>query len=161
MINMTNRKKESGFSLIEILITLIIMAIGLLSVATLQFKGLKYNGEAQIRNNYNVLAYDIIDRMRNNKDAANGYDAYLGNYTIPVVWAPADVCNEALAPPTAANDLICWHQQLFNHLPPGSTANITSAADFEHTKYSITLTWSDTEDGSAPKTVIHVLANPT
>lgn len=149
-------KTESGFSLIEVLITMVILAVGLLSVAALQFRGLQYSNDAHMRSNFNIFAYDIMDRMRNNRgDIAN----YVGNYTIPTAWPVADVCNEALSPPTAANDLICWREQLFNHLPPGASANITTAAGAGYTEYIVTLSW-ESRDGVA-NTIRHMLADPT
>ena len=149
-------KKMTGFSLIEVLITLLIVAVGILSIAALQFRGLQYSNDAHMRSNYNIFAYDIMDRMRNNMaNIAN----YTGDYEVPTTWPSGDVCNENTSPPTAANDLICWRQQLFNHLPPGSNANITTAAGAGYTQYIITMDWRSRDD--TLNTIRHMLADPT
>ena len=127
--------KQSGFSLIEVLVTLLIIAIGLLSIAALQFKGLQYNQDAYFRSQINFLAYDIADRMRLNRaNAAN----YVANYTVPA--AKPVGCDENLGA-DAANDLLCWRTQVHNALPPTSLANITAAGNM----YTVTLSWTDRE----------------
>ena len=133
-------KITSGFTLIEVLIALLILAIGLLGIAALQFKGLRYSNDSFMRSQINFLAYDIADRMRtNNTLAAN----YLGNYVIPVNPG-ANACTQAdglVDAADAANDLGCWRNNVDNALPPGSTANITVAG----TLYSVILSWTDRE----------------
>ena len=156
MKNHMINKKNSGFSLLEVLITMIILAVGLLSIAALQFRGLQYSTDAHMRSSYNIFAYDIMDRMRNNMGSLASY-TNVGNYTVPTVWAEG-TCDETLSPATAANDLICWHEQLFNHLPPGTTANITTTAQATYTQYFVTLTWQS-RDG-ANNTITHMLADP-
>ena len=153
---MNTFKNKNGFSLIEVLITMVILAVGLLSIAALQFRGLQYSNDSHMRSNFNIFAYDIMDRMRSN---ITNVASYTGNYTIPTTWPSGDTCDESLSPPTAANDLICWHQQLFNHLPPGASANITSSAGAGYTKYTITMTW-ESRDGTT-NTITHMLADPT
>ncbi len=137
-VMMTNQHTNSGFTLIEVLVALLIVAIGLLSVAALQLQGLKYSHEAYLRSQINILAYDIAERMRLNRSNAA---SYVGNYTIPAS-APAG-CTTSTAG-NAANDLACWRQQVFNALPPGGSANITANGDL----YTITLSWLEKEDGT-------------
>lgn len=55
-----------GFTLIEVLITLVIFSIGLLSVAGLQTISKKANFDALQRTTASLLAHDIIERMRAN-----------------------------------------------------------------------------------------------
>lgn len=56
-----------GFSLIEVLVALFVLAIGLLGLAALQTTGLKFNHQSYERTQATLQAYDIIDRMRANK----------------------------------------------------------------------------------------------
>ena len=149
-------KPENGFSLIEVLITMLIIAVGIMSIAALQFKGLQYSNDAHLRSNFNIFVYDIMDRMRNNR---TNIASYVGNYTVPTAWPAGSTCNESLSPATAANDLICWRQQLFNHLAPGTTANITTAAATGYTQYIVTLSWQNREGTN--NSIRHMLADPT
>lgn len=71
------RRRQSGVSLIEVLVSTLILAIGLVGVAGMQALALHNNQEAQMRSHASSLAYDLADRMRNNVAAANAglYDA--------------------------------------------------------------------------------------
>lgn len=61
---------QSGLSLLEILITVLILAIGSLGMASLQLTGLKYSTGAYGRTQATLLANDMIDRIRANKEYA-------------------------------------------------------------------------------------------
>lgn len=133
---------EGGFTLIEVLVTLLILAIGLLGVAALQVRGLQYNQDAYVRSQVSFLAYDISDRMRMNRtNMAN----YVSNYTAQVVVNDVDnnACNQATGS-DKDNDLGCWYNNVDRATPPGSTANITTDGTF----YTVALTWADRQGGS-------------
>lgn len=70
------RGSQSGFSLIEILVTLVILAVGLLGMAGLMLDGLRNNQSAYLRTQASILAYDMADRMR-----LNQAQAMVGSYT--------------------------------------------------------------------------------
>jgi type IV pilus assembly protein PilV len=147
------RGKDSGFTLIEVLVSLLILAIGLLGVAALQFRGLQYNHDAYMRSQINVLAYDIADRIRLNADNAA---SYIDNYTTQLPPDPTDLtatnngCDDTAAA-SAANDLACWYDSLDRSLPPGSTAAIADAGVTD--TLTVTLQWSDREGN--PHTVAY------
>lgn len=60
------RRRQSGFSLLEVLIALLVLSIGLLGLAALQTMGLKFNTQSYQRTQAVLQAYDIMDRMRAN-----------------------------------------------------------------------------------------------
>lgn len=62
----THRKPAVGFTLIEVLVTIIIVSIGLLGLAGLQINGLRANMSSEARSKATLLASDIIERMRAN-----------------------------------------------------------------------------------------------
>src|SRR5690554_6977331 len=72
---------QKGFSLIEVLITVLILAIGLLGLASLQANSLVGNQQSYMRSQATSLAYDMTDRLRANKRAAldGDYDTGFGN----------------------------------------------------------------------------------
>ncbi len=129
------RRTDAGFTLIEILVAMVVLAIGLLGVAAMQARGMTYNHDAYIRSQISVLAYDMADRMRLNSAAAADY-ATPGLWTVPVVASTA--C--AIAAVSAANDLACWQRQIFTAMPPGSTADIVADVGGE---YTIRMRWLD------------------
>ncbi len=125
----------NGFSLIEVLIAMLILAIGFMGITALQYQGLKYNTDAVLRTQINFLAYDLADRMRLNR---SNIASYIDSDTI-TTSAPTG-CNEATAS-NAANDLNCWKLLAYNTLPPGTTTGISASGRF----YTITIGWTDRE----------------
>lgn len=59
--------QQSGVSLIEVLVSVIVMAIGLLGLAALQGSAVRFNHSAELRSIANSQAQSMIDRMRANK----------------------------------------------------------------------------------------------
>src|SRR5574343_439121 len=64
-------KTYTGFTLIEVLIAMLVLAIGLLGLATLQTYSLRSNLSAYTRGQATQLLYDMSDRMRANSSLAN------------------------------------------------------------------------------------------
>ena len=140
--------KERGFTLIEVLMTVIILAIGLLGLAGLQLSGLRYTHSAYQRSQATILGNDIIDRMRVNRLVAEA-----GSYNIAIGATPANAsclgtganCN----PATLANaDLTEWKQSLAAILPLGDGAVIQNGASF-----TITIQWDDSRGAEPAKTL--------
>ena len=66
----TNAKKSSeGFSMVEVLVSLLILSIGLLGLASLQASGLRYSGNSALRTQALILTQDMIERIRANPTA--------------------------------------------------------------------------------------------
>ncbi len=133
--------KTSGFTLLEVLITLVILAIGLLGLAGLQTTGLKNNLSAYHRSQATQLSYDIADRMRANIAALNSYTTIT-----PTSATEKAACENAATGCTAAamaeHDLYEWNTTLEAVLPDGIGTITTSG-----TEYKITITWNDDRDG--------------
>lgn len=100
---MKNHNRQQGFSLIEVLVSLLIMAIGALGVAGLQVISLQQNRDALYRAEANQLANDILDRIRVNSDQ---------DYSVLISDAPVDTtsCMGADCTPAemAAFDIAQW-----------------------------------------------------
>jgi type IV pilus assembly protein PilV len=76
-------RNQSGIALIEVLVTVLVLAIGFLGLAGLQLTALRNNSSAYERSQATMLAYDIIDRMRANRNAALN-----GDYSVALNTAP-------------------------------------------------------------------------
>ena len=63
-MNKQMSQQQSGFTMIEMLVALVILSVGLLGVAALQTRGQQFNYEAYIHTQATFLAYDLTDRMR-------------------------------------------------------------------------------------------------
>jgi len=66
MINRSLFSRNRGFSLIEVLVSVLIMAVGILGVAGMQVLSLQQNRNALLRDQALQAGNDILDRMRAN-----------------------------------------------------------------------------------------------
>jgi len=64
-------KNQRGFSLIEILISVLVFGVGILGLGSLQIASLKGSSNAHYRTTASVLAQDLADRMRSNTAAVS------------------------------------------------------------------------------------------
>ncbi len=73
MASGTDFKRTSGFSLIEVLVTLLILSIGLLGIAALQSRLHLSEAEAYQRAQALILLQDMESRLAANRNAAASY----------------------------------------------------------------------------------------
>ncbi|MCA1798722.1 MAG: type IV pilus modification protein PilV, partial [Xanthomonadaceae bacterium] len=103
---------QRGFTLIEVLITLVVFAIGLLTVAGLQTISKKANYDALQRTTASLLAHDIMERMRANSRALAEYEsAIVGRASIAEV-TPDCVTVNCNRVQLARRDLYDWERAL-------------------------------------------------
>jgi type IV pilus assembly protein PilV len=115
-----------GFSLLELLVTLVVLSIGLLGLGLMQTTGLGLTKTAYARTQAMMLASDIADRIRANEAAAANYVG--PSATTPSAAAPACTAGATcLGPALAASDISDWSNRLLIELP-GGTGQILDAA---------------------------------
>jgi len=136
-------RRAGGFSLIEVLVAMLVLAIGLLGLAALQAQGLRFNGEAFVRTQATVLAGDLIDRIRADRDHAKDFaDADLAG-----IMAAADpnarICSNIVS---ITNELRCWAEDVKAVLP-AANASITPNGT---TYFDIVLRWADRDPREFP-----------
>jgi type IV pilus assembly protein PilV len=73
-----DRRASRGTTLVEILVTVVIISVGLLGVVALQTVSLRNNYSSLLRSQATVLAGDIVDRIRANRDNAASYNVAYG-----------------------------------------------------------------------------------
>ncbi|HJR72153.1 MAG TPA: type IV pilus modification protein PilV [Luteimonas sp.] len=126
-----------GVGLIEVLIAVLVLAIGLLGVAAMQAAALRNSQSALERSQGVVNTYTILDAMRANVDVARnkGYD-------MPMT------CTAPAAGDLAANDRRFWLQTLQANL--GSAACGQIACDKNTSICTVTVQWDETRTGGVP-----------
>ena len=67
-------RKSSGFSLLEVLIAVSILAVAMLGIAAMQLMSLKDNRDAYFRSQAVLLTQDMAERMRSNDTQLSAYD---------------------------------------------------------------------------------------
>ncbi len=108
-------KKQEGSSLIEVLVTVLVIAIGLLGFAALQTQALRVNYESLQRAKASSMAEDILDRIRSNVNDADNYERSF-NDDLPTVAKQCD-SNTCSTAEMAAWDLNNWMKRLQSRMP--------------------------------------------
>lgn len=142
----TLNNQQSGFSMLEVLITVFVLSIGLLGVAGMQATSIKLSHESHLRSQASLLAYDMADRMR-----ANSASAINGSYDISLTGGSAfsadctNPNNACSADAIATVDLANWDFKLGQTFP-GVQATIATTTVQGETIGTITLLWADTDN---------------
>lgn len=130
-----NLHRQSGVTLIEVLITVVLVSIGLLGLAGLQLTSVRNSSSSGERFMATTLAQDIIERMRTNRARAIG---------------PGKVYNLAMgAAPGAGgvegDDLDAWVDALETALPLGK-----GSVDVDDDNVAtVVVQWTDASDMNA------------
>lgn len=125
---------ESGMTLIEVLVTTVILAIGLMGAAMIQLGALKFTDSSRMTSQASFIAYDMLDRIRANPAA---------DYT----WSRAEG-----APASAANasvrDLDLHDFEANIHGFAGENAN--GSVVISDSEVTVSINWLDRRGTHAP-----------
>jgi type IV pilus assembly protein PilV len=144
---MSIKNKQYGVALLEVMISVLILAIGLLGLAQLQATTLKHNESAYLRSQASTLAANILDRMRANQLATQA-----GNYNFALSDTPP------VSPSLLADiDTVEWLNNIRLFMPAGSSGaiscidsvNTDALACTEGSLHTVTISWVEVQnDGS-------------
>jgi len=122
---------QAGFSLVEVMIAVFVLAIGLLGAAGMQLSALKYTDSSRMNSQASFIVYDIIDRMRANAD--------------PIQLEQYEIANLSQVPSAAASisarDLMDFSDNL-EMLPEAEARIIVDGA-----QVAVTISWSEARAG--------------
>jgi type IV pilus assembly protein PilV len=113
--------KQTGATMIEVLISALVMGVGLLGIMSLQARSLQYNQNAYLYSQAVFLAQDMAERMLANPDAADDYPIDLDD---PSPNSATDLCTNASCTPEqiADWDKSIWRANISAALPSGKGA---------------------------------------
>lgn len=167
-------KYQTGVSMIEVLVLVIIMSIGLLGIAGLQVAGLKQTAQSGTQTQAMFLAEDIIARIRSNRVAVlNDTTVIPGDYTkksgsVFPTAADADCAKSTgcTMDKMAKTDLFNWSQIIQNSLPTSATTlkddtyicldsnpDDTNDCDEKGSTFVVQIGWNQTSTTDASATV--------
>jgi len=152
---------NKGFSLIEVLVTIVILMIGLLGLAGLQGRALTLQMESYQRAQALVLLQDMTDRINSNRKNAA---AYINNNPLGTLGGNITGCNASgVCATTAQNDLFAWQTALQGSSETlsgnkvgamigarGCVYQIAAPASGVATDYSVVVAWQGINNTAAP-----------
>lgn len=112
-------RKQTGFSMVELLVSVVIMSIGVLGMAGLQIISMQQNRSALLQGEATLRANDILDRIRANPDTA--YAAVLNATPAVTTNCVGNNCSEA---EMAAYDIAQWQCSINSTAADGSTHTV-------------------------------------
>lgn len=105
-MNRSLLKFQRGVGLIEVLVTVLIISTALMGLAALQSRSLQYNQGSYFRSQANIMASDILDRLRiYTSDNAKWSEGFVND--LPPMESKAGA------------DITRWRTGLENSLPGG------------------------------------------
>lgn len=144
------RRGAGGFSLIEVLIAILVIAFGLLGFALLQTMSLRFAQGANQRTQATNLAYDLLDQMRANRLVAAQYqDASFAAGSV----VGCDAGDRPAGVMTVAANVRRWQCQVVNHLGPQAEA----AVNVVNGDVLVRINWGEerwTAEGGGPNFIV-------
>jgi type IV pilus assembly protein PilV len=144
-------KRASGFFLTEVLVSIIVLSFGLLGMVAMQASALKANREARVHSTAVVLARELAEMIRGNKDIGllARSNPYLGSFKAP--FASTDYCLSVDTPACATTTDIAeaqmteWLARVDAHLPGARVDVCFDTAPFDENGQP---QWACTGNGS-------------
>ncbi|MBS3804596.1 MAG: type IV pilus modification protein PilV [Oleiphilaceae bacterium] len=136
---------QKGFGMIEVLIAVLVLAIGLLGMAALQTNGIKMTTGALSRTQAVLLTEDIIERARANRQNLSSYS--VSSSTPPTCDPPYTYPDPDSTNSVASEDVAEWRNSVACLLPAGDSSVLINS-----NVMTVTVNWrarsGETSDGS-------------
>lgn len=140
-VNIINMS-QSGISMVEVLVSIVVLSFGLLGLAGLQADGLRSNNDAYMKSQATLLAYDMLDRMRANMQGVeNGFYDDLFSETPE---DPTCIDSGCTIQQMSQHDAFEWNQKVAELLP-GGQGRVTGSGS--GTIFTITVMWDERRTG--------------
>lgn len=141
-------QNQKGFTLLEALITVVVISIGLLGLLGLQSVGLSSTQTAQARSIAVLEINNIMNRMRANPGAVANDE--FADVTNPTKTKPGTDCQSASCDEAemAAFDVYQWGEKLAAQLPSGTGTIICNDSPCnDDSVHTITVSWNEKNRG--------------
>lgn len=135
--------------MVEVLVALVVLAIGLLGIAALYLNSLQSGRTAIYRTQAVNLAADLADRIRANRTAQAAYGTLFADAEVEV--AGCYTTGGCIDTDLASTDLARWKGTLAQLLPNGQGQVVVTlpVAAGEPTNYVVTVQWAEVGEAAA------------
>jgi type IV pilus assembly protein PilV len=131
------RRALHGFTIVEALVALVVLAVGMLGIASLYVTTLRASGSATSRMQAVNLAGDLGDRIRANRTARAAYAGAKAD-TLDTCIGADETCSAA---EMAAHDLAVWQAAIQAALPGAPVGTVVVDQTTTPTTYRIGVSW--------------------
>ncbi len=137
--------RQYGFSMVEILVTMLIISIAVLGSAGLQVYAMKTNLGGQYRNQAVFLLNDVVERMKANKAYAVSATTSYGDNASSAGMTTDCYAAPCSAGALAAYDIAKWQAAILAVLPQGTgtVTQTTAGTATTPASYTVTISWVD------------------
>ena len=135
------RRDARGFTIVEILAALLVIAVAFIGIAALYSDAAQKNAEEHLRLQAAELAAEIAKRIEENDVGRVGYAGTVG------VVCDATRRNPSLVD-AASNEAACWQDRVERDLPSG-LGTITRDTSRTPVTYVVAVSWSAPGKGAA------------
>ncbi len=145
-------KDERGTSLIEVMVTVVVVSFGLLGIAAMLFSSINAGQVSMQRSVAAMLANEMADRIRSNYLAiqAGAFDAVLAaEHAGTSACTTTCMTAQCGATDEATLDICLWKKQISKQLPGGTgsianTTNLGCVAQGVPCIFTISVIWNET-----------------
>ena len=143
------RRYSGAFTLIEVMVAVVVLAVGLLGMASLMVTSMQSTQSAYYRSQASLLVSDLLERMRGNRDSngdsrAVGTDDYVTTLTSTSTCPAAPSCTSCSPEEQAGVDMHTWCTDLKAGIPSGGAVVTRSGSN----QYRIEINWQETYTSS-------------
>lgn len=129
---------NQGFSLIEVLVALVLIATGMLGMLALQSKSIQYTQDSVNRNLAITLSNDLLEMMRTHRQQLFNhtppeYPSYSELKSATAIYSAsgalrlqAESCPTASVPQSLLEHANCWFKLVETHLPGAKDADVNA-----------------------------------